>query len=247
MDHLLRVLLVCALFGALAACRSTAVDREPREPAPEGYTLVILHASDPAPDLSSEEISAAMAGHFSNMAVLAEAGHLLLAGPLGPPRIEPAQRGIFVLDTVDQAEARAWTATDPSVVAGIFTPEFQALRSRAALRAIVALDAAAVDARLAADPELTRERAWVGRSYVLARGPLDPSREGLAADLEARGSAALVLEVGSGDARELWLVLDAEDLDTARAALGEQIAAWTLHGWYATDVLPDLPRVARQP
>ena len=121
--NLLRALVLSSFLGTVTACRGIPADPVLRDAAPEEYTLVILHASDPAPDLTSEEVSVAIAGHFSSMALLAEDGHLLVAGPLGPPRIEAAHRGIFVFDTVDHAQARAWTASDPSVVAGIFTPE----------------------------------------------------------------------------------------------------------------------------
>lgn len=239
------------LASVAIACQSTG-------PAPltgdaPAYTLVFLHGATPPPALSPEDQEAAMGGHFSNMAVLAEQGRLLVAGPLGPPRSEASHRGIFLLNTGDLDQARAWTGTDPSIGAGIFVPELLLCRSQAPLERIVELDSAATARRMEEDPTLTRNTAWVGRAYVLASAPASAARAATAATLEAAGDALITLEVErdmeAGDTlgtptRELWLVLDTTGPEEARALLDAHVGEWELHGWYATAVLPELRRDA---
>ena len=95
------------------------------------YVLAILKTGPADAEITDPEKRAALfAGHFASMSRLAEAGHLVLAGPLGG---EDGRRGLFVLNTPDIEAARALVATDPTVEAGIFTVDYSRYYGSAAL------------------------------------------------------------------------------------------------------------------
>lgn len=95
------------------------------------YVLAILKTGPRDAEITDPEQRAALfAGHFANMTKLAEAGHLVLAGPLGG---EEARRGLFILNTSDIEAARALVATDPTVEAGIFSVDYSRYYGSAAL------------------------------------------------------------------------------------------------------------------
>jgi uncharacterized protein YciI len=74
-------------------------------------------------DASPEE-QEIMQRHFEYLKSLLEAGKLILAGPsLEPPF------GIIVLEADSEEEARRLIAADPSVAAGIQTPELHPFRA----------------------------------------------------------------------------------------------------------------------
>jgi uncharacterized protein YciI len=85
------------------------------------YVLVVLKSSGtPVPD--GEARTAMFAGHFANMARLAEAGTLVLSGPFLE---DPAGwRGLFVLAVDDIAAAERIVATDPVVAQGEMVAEY---------------------------------------------------------------------------------------------------------------------------
>jgi uncharacterized protein len=75
-------------------------------------------------DDASPEEQAIMGDHFEYLKSLLEAGKLILAGPsLEPPF------GIIVLEAESEEEARRLIATDPSVAAGVQTPELHPFRA----------------------------------------------------------------------------------------------------------------------
>lgn len=94
------------------------------------YVLVILK-SGPTPVPAGPERDAMFRGHFTNMQRLADAGKLVLAGPLDG---KDGWRGLFVLDVTDIAEAEALTATDPVVQRGEMIAECHQFYGSAALR-----------------------------------------------------------------------------------------------------------------
>jgi len=208
-----RVLLAFAL--ALAACRA---------PAGETYALVVLKAGSVA-GIGADELSAAGRGHMENITRLTEEGKLLVAGPLGDPRSDQDARGIFIFDSADLDEVRAWTGTDPAVLAGLFTFDAQLMVSGDRLRDIHPLDQQAQAAR-EADPDVPD--AWQGRLYVLAR-----VEDGALLDGQPvifRGT----LQPGG----ETLAALDYDDYGEARAQLSEEDCSMDV--WYATAVLPQL-------
>lgn len=85
------------------------------------YVLVILK-SGPTPVPKGEARDAMFAGHFANIARLAAAGKLVLAGPFDD---DPAGwRGLFLLAVKDVDEARRLTATDPVIAQGEMVAEY---------------------------------------------------------------------------------------------------------------------------
>lgn len=123
-----------ALCLAITACATAP----PTPPAPSGYdtdlaqrlgadergmrqyVLVILKTG-PATNLSDEDRTRLFNGHMANIGRLAEAGQLVVAGPLGAN--ERQYRGIFIFTVSTVEEAAALVATDPAVEAGVFAYE----------------------------------------------------------------------------------------------------------------------------
>ncbi len=70
------------------------------------------------------------AGHFSNMTRLADAGKLVLSGPLMDAR---PNRGIYIFNVSTIEEAEELVQTDPAVGAGVFEYELMKLYGSAAL------------------------------------------------------------------------------------------------------------------
>jgi len=96
----------------------------------KSYTLVILKTgSQSEPD--TEKRNALFRGHMNNIGRLAEAGKLVVAGPLG--KNELSYRGIFVLNTADLEEAKSLLLTDPAIAAGLLDFELMTWYGSAAL------------------------------------------------------------------------------------------------------------------
>ncbi len=96
------------------------------------YVLVILKTG-PADITDEAHRKELFAGHFSNMARLAEAGKLAVSGPF----IEGGDmRGLYIFNVADITEAEALVMTDPAVEAGIFTPEMTKFYGSAALMVV---------------------------------------------------------------------------------------------------------------
>jgi uncharacterized protein len=74
-------------------------------------------------DATPEELEI-MGEHFEYLKSLLEAGKLILAGP----SLEPAF-GVIVLEAESEEEARRLVEADPSVAAGLQTPELHPFRA----------------------------------------------------------------------------------------------------------------------
>ncbi len=94
-----------------------------------GYVLVILKSSD-TPLPKGEARDAMFRGHFANMKRLAEAGVLMVAGPLDG---QQGRRGIFILAVPDIDTAKTHVATDPVIAQGEMVAEYHRFYSSAAL------------------------------------------------------------------------------------------------------------------
>lgn len=213
----------------MVACQAS-----PSPSAEQDLTLVFLKTG-PRTDLAGEEQQKVFAGHFANMNRLAREGHLLLAGPFGAKRSDATLRGVFVFGTGDRAEAERLAATDPGIQAGVFVPEFHALRSAAPLRAMIAAELAAEDAMKAAGK--TPKPGEFGRPYVLLT-----AEDGDAAQAALHGSAVVLLR-GRLDGRGAWIVLDATDLAAAEALLAPlaaKLGSHHLDEWFATKRVAEL-------
>ena len=80
------------------------------------YTLVILKSKENSLDKKTKD--SLMNGHMQNINKLVSLGKLVVAGPFG--KNDKNYRGIFILNTSDMNEAKAFTESDPSVRGGIF-------------------------------------------------------------------------------------------------------------------------------
>lgn len=222
------------LFSGLCACRSAPTER--------GYTLVLIQIGPLSGKLSKEEDERAFAGHFSNMERMAEARQLMVAGPFGAVRHDPALRGIFVLDSAERAEAEAWAGTDPTTQAGVFTLEFHDLATSAPLlRALE--DDLAWRARQEAEGK-TPQPGEGARPYVLLtaeQGGL--ARRELGPLLNAEGGVFLLADL---DGTRAWAILDAQDIAEARERFGpqlEHLGPYVLDEWFASAQLARLVEI----
>lgn len=229
----------------LVACRSTPLRTdEPAPAAPAGnYSFVFLSSDPRGESLAPDVLEAAMAGHFENMGRLATAGQLLCAGPLGEPRVDPRHRGIFLFDEADEARARALAESDPSIRAGVFSYELVSFTTAAALRRVPALERAAREARLAADPDGPE---WEGRMWVLVSSPAGAAALEAIEGLVEEGLVPFHGSFGGAREGQALFLLDCADVSEAREMLAfaseDGALGFRLHPWYASAVLSELAR-----
>jgi uncharacterized protein len=90
-----------------------------------GEWLCIIRPPRPTfMDDSTPEEDEVMGRHFEYLEGLLETGRLILAGPsLDPPF------GVIVFEAEDEAEAHRLIEADPSVAAGLQTPELHPFRA----------------------------------------------------------------------------------------------------------------------
>jgi uncharacterized protein YciI len=94
-----------------------------------GYVLVILRTG-PNRVPAGPERDEMFKGHFANITRLADAGQLVLAGPLDGV---DGWRGLFVMAVGDIEEARQLVATDPVIERGEMVAEYHKYYGTAAL------------------------------------------------------------------------------------------------------------------
>lgn len=111
------------------------------------YVLVILKTG-PTRMPDGDERKAMFAGHFANMARLAEQGKLVLAGPFSDDQQQ--WRGLFVFAVADIDEAKALTATDPVIMEGEMLAEFHRWYGSAAVMEVPTIHATLVPPAAAA-------------------------------------------------------------------------------------------------
>ena len=126
-----------ALLLTLAACTDAgglrvSLDREAAGADGYGmrqYVLAYLKTGG----VQSENAAELQQAHMANIVRMAEAGQLVLAGPF----LDGGEvRGLYIFDTPSVDSARAWTATDPAVQAGVFDMELHPWYGSAALLAV---------------------------------------------------------------------------------------------------------------
>lgn len=208
-------------------------------PAGSAYTLVLLKTGPKSGQLAKDENDKLFAGHFANMERMSNERKLVIAGPYGEKRHDPALRGIFVLDTAQRAEAEAWGHTDPPTQAGVFVLEFHDLASDAPLRAAHEAELARV-AKLKAEGK-TPKPGDGARTYVLLTAEKgDVAWKELAALLTPDGGVYLLAHL---DGMRALALLDAKDLAEAKERFApqlEHIGACSLDEWFASAGLAHL-------
>ena len=101
------------------------------------YVMAFLKTG-PVHSKTSAESNALMKAHLANIHRMAEEGKLVLAGPFMD---KGDLRGIYLFDVPGVEEARALTASDPAIKAGVFVMELHRWYGSAALMQVNAIDA----------------------------------------------------------------------------------------------------------
>lgn len=97
------------------------------------YVMAFLKKG-PAQITDRSQRSELLKGHMQNIGKLAEAGKLVLAGPM---TADTGIEGIYVFNVTTVAEAEVLSLTDPAVKAGLFAMEYHPWYATAALMEIV--------------------------------------------------------------------------------------------------------------
>ncbi len=227
--------LAVAGLGTPATAQPVADQKSGPQSAMRDYIFTYLVLDHPE-ELSEDEMSTAMAGHFSNMTKMAEAGDLLIAGPLAEPRIDETYRGIFVFATDDIEKGRSLVASDPSVIAHVFKPEMYVISCDEPLGELTRLEKEYEQRRLD-DPEIPDE--WVGRMFILAIGPANAGFEHTDAVLI---NATMERIDDDSDAIRHLLWIDATTVDEAKSKLhADELDQWSFYGWYGSPCVAELP------
>ncbi len=233
----IRIALPAVVLSLIASCGSAP---EPQsDPGDADYVFVFLKTG-PVQEVAPGDLQTLMQGHMGNMQRLADQENLILAGPFVPPRGDAENRGVFVFDTSDVARAEELTQSDPAVKADVFRFEAFPWRATTALRHVNRLDRE-LRARLPIDagPEATIQ------PYVLVTCADADAADRVLEPLRAEGKVPFFGRFGGPLEGHALFALVARDVQEARTALA--IAApgapeWTLHPWFASRALLDLPR-----
>jgi len=220
---------------AFAACQATPAPEAP--PGSLACTLAILKTGPRTEPLGKDENAKVFGGHFANMARLAKEGHLLLAGPYGEHRSDPALRGLFVLATPDRARAVQLAESDPAFQAGVFRFEFHALVTSAALRAHIAEELALHEAAERAGTP--RKPGEGGRVYVLVT-----AANGAAVEATLAGNPAVLMHARL-DGTKGFVLLDSKDVAAAKVLLepfAAKLGECVLDEWFGSGSLVQLPQ-----
>ncbi|MCF8278248.1 MAG: YciI family protein [Flavobacteriales bacterium] len=96
----------------------------------KSYIFAVLKTG-PAKIEDKAVLDSCFAGHFSNMAKLAEEKKLVVAGPYG--KNDNDYRGLFIFDVASKEEAQELMKGDPSISMGVFEVEMYDWYGSAAL------------------------------------------------------------------------------------------------------------------
>ncbi|MGN7204414.1 YciI family protein [Pedobacter sp. SAFR-022] len=95
------------------------------------YVLVILKTGSKS-DLPKATRDSIFRGHMANINRLADAGKLIVAGPLDKNAL--SYRGIFIFDVEDIEQAKALVETDPVIKSNLMAAEYLSWYGSAALK-----------------------------------------------------------------------------------------------------------------
>ena len=98
------------------------------------YVIAFLYRGDRVSEYSETERNEIQKGHMANIAKLAEAGKMVLAGPFfGNKEL----RGLFFFAVESLEEAKVLTESDPAVKAGVLKMDLKEWYGSAALGMVV--------------------------------------------------------------------------------------------------------------
>ena len=222
------------LILSMAGCRSG-----PPADERESYVMAFLVTGKAAGEKTPEEQKAVQAAHMENIGKLVGEGKMVIAGPFGHPSPDDSMRGIFVFDTPEVAQARAWTETDPAVQAGVLGMELSRLKTEAPLGQALEHYHKALEAAGGA-PEKVGMRGYavvLAESGEKARTALDGMRS----------AGKIVFEGGlEGSERGKYLaVVDAENEQEAQMLIdpiGGEMGYHVVFPWYASVTLLELKK-----
>lgn len=109
--------LIAALATLLLSPPAPAPAAAPAMPPNMEAHQVVFLVKGPRRDHADEDAARIQKEHLAHLGAMAEAGKLVLAGPVGGPT-DPDLRGICIYRTATMAEARALAEADPAVKAG---------------------------------------------------------------------------------------------------------------------------------
>ena len=114
---------------------SVTLSREDAGADPLGmrhYVLAYLKAGN-ATDIDQVAAQKLQADHLKNIQRMADAGQLVLAGPF----LDGGDvRGLYIFNTASLDSAKAWTSTDPAIIAGVLAMELHPWYGSAAFLAV---------------------------------------------------------------------------------------------------------------
>ena len=221
-----RSLLALGLLASLGSCAA------PGSRAEHTWSWVWILTGPNDSQVQGAARSEVFAGHFGNMARMAESGDLLLAGPFAEPRAQADHRGVFVLATEDSEHASEIANSDPTAQAGVFRFEIEIFRTNDDFQNLMAMHTEAVAQSGVADPP----PGFHARPYVLLEGA--PAS---AAEFAVDRSKSPVLfsgRIGDGAQQRALFCLDASTADEAQrmiAAMAVSKVHWTVMPWFATE------------
>lgn len=233
---MLQGLLPVSFLLLITACAATPTADTANVPAStveeHAFTWVWILTGPRDAEVAGDARGEAFAGHFANMARMAEEGDLLVAGPFGEPRVRRDHRGVFVIAESDVDRASEIAATDPTTVAGIFELEFEPFVTTDPMELLMPRHERAVAASGQSDPP----PGFHARSYVLVAAA--PSR---AAERDLSGLPVLFDgRLGDGAHARRLACLDATTADEVHAMLADTDVEWSVMPWYATEEVASL-------
>lgn len=235
----MRALHVLALLASLTFVPGCRTAHEPAH-NDHDYVLVYLTEGPHLAQQTKEESAKVFQGHMANIQRLADEAKLVVAGPFDHPH-DKRWRGIFVMNVPTVAEAEALVATDPGVMAHVFTPEFHAMRASPRLQKTLALDR---EDKLALERSGQPAGPAAGvRAYVMLTAEEHDRAAHALASLES--AHKLVWSARIDDKRGVF-VLDAPsvaDAETMLASVRAELGTHVLDSWWSTKALERLPTV----
>lgn len=100
----------------------------------KSYVLCILKTGPKDAEIKGDARKDVFAGHFANIARLADEGKLAVAGPFG--KNDKTYRGLYIFNVATIEEAEKLVQLDPAVKAGVFVPDLTPWYGSAAMMVV---------------------------------------------------------------------------------------------------------------